>query len=306
MSVPSKKWIVGLDLRPRSQGAIQFAAHLVRHSKAESAEELVGVHVLEEDHLRAALRYHHLDELVKAAEEAAEHVLEHAHGDDCFREIRIVEGGKAEKSLAAARVYHNAHGLIVGRYAQRESHSLLRLGRVARRLLRASSAPVVVVPPDWTAGPDNDGPVVAAIDLGDESKAAVRFAADMAERLGKELVLAHVVPLPDDYGSHYLPAQSLDRLREEHRAEGLQALEAFARDNGISNAKLEVLQGSAVEELRSYGKTIKASMLVTGSRRLSGLERVLLSSVGSELSAAAVSPVAVVPPLANDETPALN
>ena len=303
MSLPSKKWIVGLDLRPRSQGAINFASHLVRAAKTTAREQLVGIHVLEEDHLRAALRYHHLDELVKAAQEATEHVLEHAKGDDCFEEIRIVQGGRAEKSLAAARVYHNAHGLIVGRYAQRDSRSLLRLGRVARRLLRSLTSPVVVVPPDWTTGPDSDGPVIAGIDLGDESRAAVQFAADMAGRLGKELVLAHVVPLPDDYGSHYLPAQSLDRLRTEHRDEGLRALESFAQENGVTGARREVLQGNVVEELREFGRESKASMIVTGSRRLSSMERILLSSVGSELAAAAACAVAVVPPSEVDDTP---
>ena len=46
----------------------------------------------------------------------------------------------------------------------------------------------------------------------------------------------------------------------------------------------------------AFAEEQRSPLLVAGSRRLSGLERVLHGSLGSELAATAPLPVAVVPP----------
>src|SRR5690606_35418270 len=72
VSVSAKKWLCGLDLRPSSQGAIRWARWLAQRTGADT---LAGVHVLEEAHLQAALRYHHLQELTDTARDVAGDVL---------------------------------------------------------------------------------------------------------------------------------------------------------------------------------------------------------------------------------------
>lgn len=296
MSQIGMKWIVGLDLRPHSQGAIKFAAWLSRTSTAEGGEHLVGVHVLEEAHLQAALRYHHLDELVSGAREAADMVVSRAGAEDQLDEIHVVQGGTAERSLEAARIYHHAHGMIIGRYAKREGRSLLRLGRVARRVLRHLATPAVVVPPDYDPETRAAGPVVASVNLAEDVDAAVEFAASMAERLGRDLVLVHVVPLPHDYGAHYIPKESLEKISREHQEEGERALADWASVRGYHDAERLVVQGGVTETLLDTAETKGACLLVSGSRCLSTLERLLLTSIGTELAATAPCPVAIVPP----------
>lgn len=296
MSTLANRWIVGLDLRPTGQGALCFARWLSAATQ-QGRPAFVGVHVLEEEHLRAALRYHHLEELITGAREQAEMMVKKASAVDVVGEIHVVQGLRAEESLEAARVYHHAEGLIVGRQAPREGHHLLRLGKVARRLLRRLDGPVVVVPPDWEPeAVPQDGPIVCATNLGDAAVPAAQFAAEMAARLGRGLIVVHAVPVPEDYGAHYIPAASRVKIAAECQADGERELSAWIRELGITGAQELVRQGHVTEQVVRLARETHAAMIITGSRRLSSVERWLLTSVGSELAATSPCPVAVVPP----------
>lgn len=288
------KWLVGLDLRPSSQGAMKYGAWLAATSK--SRESLVGVHVLEEEHLRMVLRYHHLDEVEQGAQEAAQRMIAEAGVGDVLREYHVVRGLFAEETLIDQGKEHGVDGYIVGRQAKQEGHEVVRLGRVARRLLRSLPGPVIVVPPDLEIADIGDGPVVAVTKMVEDSEGCARFAQDMAERIGRGLTLTHVVPFPEDYGAHYLPPESLEKIRVEHQAEGEQELAEWATRHGFGDTGQVVVQGPVLERVLRQIEELKPAMLVVGSRRLSTLERLLLTSVGSQLAAAAPCAVAVVPP----------
>lgn len=290
------KWVVGLDLRPHSQGAIRFADWLAKTSKASDGESLVGVHVLEEDHLRVVLRYSHMDAVMSASDEAARSTLSGVGAQDSIKEVQVVRGMRAEDSLAAARVYHHADGIIVGRQAKRDSNRMVRLGRVARRLLRSLPAPIFIVPPDASADDFGEGPVVAMTNLSEDSVAAARFAADFAARLGRKLVLVHVIPFPEEYGSQYLPAESLDKMRKENQAAAEAEMEQWVTKHGLADAERVCVQGQTVEHAIEVSKDRHAPLLVVGSRGLSTLERMLLTSIATEVCAVAPLAVAVVPP----------
>ncbi len=285
------KWIVGLDLRPQSQGAIRFARWLAESSDKDA---LVGVHVLEEAHLQPALRYHHLDELMGTAREVAAKVVDECAATKVLGGLEIVQGVHAERSLEAAREYHYCDGIIVGRQAPREGHRLLRLGRVARRLLRSLDSPVIVVPPDYD--PPSPGPVVATTNLREDAEEGIRFAASMAERLKRPLLVLHIVPYADDYGAHYIPEESRKKIAAQKQEEGESSLAAWLAKIGVDAAEEVVVQGGVVERSIEAATQRQASLLVSGSRLLSALERLLLTSIGSELAATAPCPVAVVPP----------
>lgn len=293
MTVAHKKWIVGLDLRPKSQGAMRWAAWMAT-SCAAGDERLVGVHILEEHHLRAALRYHSLNELVDSATEASSELLRELGIRDAFSEVHVLQGDSAEEALPVAAAYHQCDGMILGRQALREGRYVNRLGRVARRVLRALPRPVIVVPPDFEE-PPSDAPIVAACNLDDDSNSAVMFAADMSRRLQRRLVLVHAVPLPDDYGARILSATALEALRKEHQEEGEAQLQAWAKARGIE-ATTVVVQGGVVHSLVEAAKAHRAALLVTGSRKLTAFERVFLTSTGTQTAALAECAVAVVPP----------
>lgn len=299
MSTVANRWIVGLDLRPTGQGALRFS-HWLAGATREGQPSFVGVHVLEEDTLRAALRYHHLDELVAGAREEAEMLLRNAGATAVLTELRVVQGMHAEQTLEAAREEHHAEGLVVGRQAPREGHHLLRLGKVARRLLRTLSGPVVVVPPDWAPeAVSPDGPVLCATNVGDGAVAAVRFAADMARRLGRRLVIVYAVPVPEDYGAHYIPAATRQKIAAESHEAGVRELAQWIAELGLTEATAVVREGHVTEQVLRLAHETNAAMIVTGSRRLSTLERLVITSVGSELAATSPCPVAVIAPAIN-------
>jgi len=297
MSTHEHRWIVGLDLRPTGQGALRFVRWL-GEATVSGTSSFVGIHVLEDVPLHAALHYHHLDELMTGAREQAQLMVDKAGAKEIMSETHVVRGRSADESLEAARVYHHAGGLVVGRQAPRQGHHLLRLGKVARRLLRSLQGPLMVVPPDWE--PDvtsSEGPVLCATNLSKGAVEAAHFAAELAASLGRTLTLVHSVPVPDDYGAYYIPEASRQKIALEHQAEGERDLSAWAQGNGLAGAEEVVRQGHVSEQIVAVARETQAVVLVTGSRRLSAVERWLLTSVGSEIAATSPCPVAVVPPV---------
>ena len=185
------RWVVGIDLRPLSAGAIRFCTWLRETSRARDGEVFLAVHVLEQ------------------------------------------------------------------RAARRDGKGIVRLGRVARRLLRSAAGPVVVAPPDLESGHLGTGPVVALTSLRADSVEACRFGASVAELLGRELAVVHVAPVPKDFGRSHLPIRSLDSIREDYRARAERGLQEWIAANappagnqlrlaGILDGPLAPARGAAV------------------------------------------------------------
>lgn len=289
------KWVVGLDLRPRSSGAMQFARWLASVARGTT---FIGVHVLEQEHLLAVLRDQHLDEVLSGARRAAEASIASEGASGAIATVDVVQALNAPEGLRDAATRLQADGILVGRAAPREGQKLVRLGRVARRLLRMSTLPAIVVPPDMReADFGGDGPVVALTNLTDESVATCRFAESIAQELGRTLSIVHVVEPPSVASAQYVATATLERVEAERREEARGALATWIAASGIRADSTEVLSGNVVEAASELAETHRAALLVAGSRRGgSALERILVASTASELAAAATRPVAVVPP----------
>ena len=287
-------WIVGLDLRPTGRGAIHFARWLHRASEPAPVG-LVGIHVLEQAHLQAALRYHHLEELETAATKAADSMVSDADAHACVPQRHVVQGVHASTALKDALAEHGAEGIIIGRLAPRAGGRIFRLGRTARRLLRMLPGPVIVVPPDYAASADK-APVVVTTNLCDDAATAMRFGVEFAKRTGRPVTALHIVPQPDDYAAHYIPAESRAKIAGEHEAEARVGIKKWLTGLGLAVDHQEVIVGHITESAVDYARDKGAALLVSGSRRLSTLERLLITSIGSELAATASCAVAIVPP----------
>jgi nucleotide-binding universal stress UspA family protein len=288
------KIIVGLDLRPSSQGALHFA-HWLSTTSTRHDEKFVVLHVLEHDHLGMVLRYHHLDEVMGGAGVAARAALARAEATGLVAAPRVVVGTRAEVDLADAVQEAGAGALVIGRMARRDTHPVVRLGRVARRLLRQPPAPLVVVPPDLTAAQVGDGPVVALTGLTDDAVPACRFAADLAARLGRRLELVHVMLDPVEVAPYGLLGDEMQRnLDQERRSRG-EELAAWARRHGLSPGATTVEVGEVVGQAIAHAERVRAPVLVVGARPGGKAERLIMPSVGRELAAHATVPVAVVP-----------
>lgn len=283
------KWIIGLDLRAHSGGALRFGAWLARQAPGESS---LLVHVLEKEHLLYLLRFKHLDEVLADTRAAAQRAI--AAGDCAryFPDVRIVQAPRADEALADAVAAESASGLVVGRIANRGSRPLVRLGRVARRLVRHLPAPLVIVPPDFVEV--GGGPVVALTSLDSDSVRACRFARDLSRVAARSLAVLHVVTDPVHAAPYGLQEPAIAQLRAEGLAAARKALASWLAAAEVDAELTEVLVGDVVESALAFSAEKDALLVVTGARRRHSVQRLYAPSVGRELAAEAPRPVAIV------------
>jgi nucleotide-binding universal stress UspA family protein len=294
MTSPTK-WILGLDLREGAEGPLVFARWLQAALSSNNVPAILEpIHVLEQDQLGLLASADRREEAIGLAEDAVAKTLERSGDATPLEGVRLVEVGSPEDVLAHSA--SGSDGLLIGRLAPRGKDRILRLGGVARRLLRRLPVPTWVVPPDLAAAQIGKGPIILGCDAHEDSLGATRYALRMADLLRREVILAHVVPMPYGWSIGYLPPESVKQVRADLRTRGERTLERWATQHGIVGLRGVVTEGIVPEELARLATTDDALMIVTGSRKLNALERLFVTSVGSELAASASCPVVVVPP----------
>ena len=177
-------------------------------------------------------------------------------------------------------------------------------GKAAKRLLHGLGVPVALTRPEFVRAPDDQLRVIGVgFDAGDESRAALHLAEQLALEHGATMRVYSVVP-PRAHAT-----SRIEPTREEYRAllkESLGAQlheEVETLDSGI-RAAATVIRGNPVEELADASRQ-GLDLLVVGSRRQGALSRLMLGSVSSDLADRADCPLLVVPrpEAAADETP---
>ena len=276
-------WLLGLDLGPRSHGALAFSAWL----RAAADARVFGLHVLEAGAGRFAGDEGEAADAVRTAvDERCERL-----GLPRLEQVEVLMVPRAEEGLVA-RCEHAA-GLILGRAAPTGANTLVRLGRVARRVLRQLPGPVVVVPPELAeVGP---GPILLATDLGPASAGAARFARSFAASVGRTLELVHVGDAQDgDMLGALDPRWQIER--EGHRAAVLAATSAWTTEQALGDRPHRVLFGERVAEIAALAEQCHAALIVVGSRQLGVGARIFTTSTASALAGVAGCAVAVIPP----------
>jgi nucleotide-binding universal stress UspA family protein len=287
------RWIVGIDLRERSRGALQMAAWMRTHRLPAAEHDFVGVHVVDET-LRLRLTSDLLRSYVEAVEREIARAVDETAVASALSETRVAMAASAEDGLAEAATTSGVEGLLVGRAAYREGRKLVRLGRVARRLLRRLPAPLMVVPPDLSRAEVGSGRIVLATDLGVSSSRAATVAASLASSLGRELEVVHVQD-PRETAMPFATAEGFalpPPMTPREPAE----VEAWAREQGLESASTRLLEGDTIASLLAHAREASAPIVVCGSRRLGVADRVFTSSVGTDLARLADRAVLIVPP----------
>lgn len=292
------RWVVGLDLRAHSHGAINFAQWLHAHDKQPEQLRIDGLHVVEARQFNLPGGKSHA-EVVGDALRAARVAVSVRGATEAFSSIDVVEsvpsvdGGVDDVLTTAAKLWIT-DGIILGRRAAGDHGALIRLGKVARRLLRRLPAPTFVVPPDLELQHIGPGPIVCAIELNEQGVQVAHFGERLAKRLGRSARLVHVIDSGDPIGLQYLPEGSWDNLHARRRDDA-QAQIVQWRDAAGLTAHTLLAQGQTVPRLVSAARELDACMILCGSRQLSLMERLWISSVGTSLAAAAHLPVGVLP-----------
>jgi nucleotide-binding universal stress UspA family protein len=285
------RWIVGIDFNERSGGALQMAAWLRERATPDVPQEFVAVHVLPERIRKMMAREATLDAPELTCVEMRRVVTLSGIAEP-FSGYTADWADTPEEGLTLAAANPNVTGIVIGRVSGREPRALARLGRVARRLLRRLPAPVMVVPPDLPASDIGRGPVMLATDLDDASLPAAAMARDLANALGRELVVASV-----DETLYQLSAFAPEAIvpLTSLRSRSADDVQAWARAHGLESAHVVTRDGERVTALSSLAVEHDSPLVVCGSRRLALGERIFASSTASGLARRGDRAVLVVP-----------
>src|SRR5215471_17508655 len=128
--------------------------------------------------------------------------------------------------------------------------------------------------------------ILAPTDFSDSSAPAVRYAAELADKFGAELVLLHVVQdlalvLPDAVMPTPMPAADLTQLIDAGRAGLANQIAAF----GLARLKprAEVRVGSPYAEIDAAAKALGADLICVSTHGRTGLAHLLLGSVAEKV-----------------------
>ena len=175
--------------------------------------------------------------------------------------------------------------------AAEEGAELLVVGSPSRDLVALATCPVLVVPPGSTgirlqACSNGSAPsIVCGVDGSPESRLASRKAADLARRLGDQLVVTHVYRR-----RRRRPAIA---LTERENAQTRLETAAAALPPAVT-ADLRLRRGHPAREVCRLAEEERAEMIVVGSRARGHVPRLLSGSLANDLAASGPAPVLIV------------
>jgi nucleotide-binding universal stress UspA family protein len=280
----TKRWLIGLSLSSDELGPLELGAWLQETTGAR----LDVMHVA----VVPTLPQRFFDELEQSLHETLDQQVADA-GLHAIGSVEVRLGRNLAHELVERAAALDA-GLLVGRCAPRSSAAIVRLGRVARRVLRHLPGVVGVAPPDLKRSDIGTGPVFVAIDPFHDTGDAVDFARSLSSQTGRELVAVNVFDTTGAVRS--LPPDLARRYAATIEDEAQTTLDAFVKRHDLGGVRMLRPRGSAVDQLLELSRGERASLLVCGSRRLSAIERIFEGTLGSMLAANADVPVFLVPP----------
>ena len=283
------KWIVGIDVRRRSDGAVAFAGWL--HEKLQ--DPMIGVHVSGREPSTDRLDGSAKGDVGLRAELGG--ALAEAGLAGAFARVEVIEAVDPVGALEERCREEGAFGLIIGRVGKESSYAPVRLGAVVRRLLRGLVAPIWVVPPGLRAATIGHGPILVAVTPAEASVGAVRLAARLAAALGRQIVFVQVVHDLIQRSSLSPPHEPVEKEQTDEQREAEAVTHAWLTELAVEG-HLEVRRGGTLEEILVATRRHDPAFVVCGTRRLGMLGRIFSGSLSSELAAHSSVPVLVVPP----------
>jgi nucleotide-binding universal stress UspA family protein len=138
--------------------------------------------------------------------------------------------------------------------------------------------------------------ILVPIDFSSASRTAASYAAKIAEPLGAELVLLHVIASIEEVEALLQDHESIDwtTARDDAALEADKLLETLGVAIGNIDVRRIVREGSPAPTTADTAEEIGADMVVVGSHGRTGLVRALLGSVAERICRLSPVPVLVV------------
>ena len=151
--------------------------------------------------------------------------------------------------------------------------------------------------------------LLIALDQSEQPEIIVNYGMDIAERYDSDITLLHILPSEIRYevdtGSSeteidtgILPSPPSAKLAEAAYLQAYRWLESIAQSSQKKNISTEIkvliATDSVPVEILNYADKNKIDLIIVGTKRKTGPERVLLSSVASYVITHAQCPILVV------------
>jgi nucleotide-binding universal stress UspA family protein len=137
--------------------------------------------------------------------------------------------------------------------------------------------------------------ILVGVDGSKESRDAAAYAADLAQAMGSQLVLASVAHIPVALGAPELVQRASERQEEEKRHAAAVAKEAAAAVARPGVAIETIVQsGPPAETLADLANAGEVEMVVVGHRGRGAITRMLMGSVADRLVQISPKPVLIV------------
>jgi nucleotide-binding universal stress UspA family protein len=243
-----------------------------------------------------------LDTIIEDAVRASQTYLSGVAGS--FKGVTVttlVEKGRAEdtiiekaggyKDILIAMATHGRSGL-----------NRFLLGSVAEKVLRGAANPLLLVRATETAGADGEAAlktVIVPLDGSEVAEQALPAAADMAKKLGVEMVLFRAYHIPynaysGDEGFYAVKFDELIAGLREETDEYLQKKVAEVKRLGVEKVSALSKEGFAGDEIIALGRSTPNGLIAMSSHGRSGVQRWVLGSVAETVVRHTANPVLVI------------
>ncbi|HWD77382.1 MAG TPA: universal stress protein [Kribbella sp.] len=210
-------------------------------------------------------------------------VLEH--------EAELIAGPPARTLTEAAA---DSRMLVVGRRGMGTFKRLL-VGSTSEAVVSRTTVPVVIVPDHWKPS-DHTGPVVVALDDGDDHSAEMEFAITAAEERGLPVRIVHVWDLPAMYSWDAMNVAGVSSEWSENAERHFENVVAeWHRKYPDVAIEADVRRGHPVDGVVHAAEESDAQLLVVGSHHHARLASMLLGNVTRGVLHHCTCPLAVVP-----------
>jgi nucleotide-binding universal stress UspA family protein len=176
------------------------------------------------------------------------------------------------------------------------------LGSTAERLVQHSTDPVLVTRERISKGLSNRSTAVmdrllVPIDFSRRSLTGLRFAIQLAKKLGATITVLHVVDFGSALTSDGYAMYDLARYREIARKEAEKEMSRFLRQVKFGGVKFnsKVVADLFLDALNSTIRTENVDLVVATTHGRTGLKHFVLGSVAEVIVRRAICPVLIVP-----------
>lgn len=143
-------------------------------------------------------------------------------------------------------------------------------------------------------------PILAAVDLSEESPAVVVWASELADKTGASLQILHVLHDPADSPGKYArqksdPLEPMADTAERMLAAFLAEMRATHPDlNSLATATVRLAEGLPAQTIVNEAGVLGASLIVIGCRRKTGMAKMLYGSNAERVLQLSPVPVTVL------------